>query len=223
MTRSGSHSRAYQPSDKKPSGRSAAHAYLDVACDLVRLPGGAFRVILAFRDWANGGALSMHDDFTIEDQARDSIARAIALFRLRQSPGRDQWRNAPSPSFRRAIGRIAGHSRRGRNQELSAVYERLHWAAGEIVADVSAPENLRTAIIEADRAFWSSTAARLLAPARARIEAAIRDHASDPARPEIHRSVLALRALLGALDEQTTSQASPRKRKRKIMDGGRKR
>lgn len=105
--------------DESPKPRST-RAYLDVMCALVKLPGGTSRVILSFRDWANGGALSMHDDLTAEEQAHDSVARAIMLFRLRRSPGRDQWRNAPSPGFRRAIGRVTGHLRRGGKQEMRA-------------------------------------------------------------------------------------------------------
>ncbi len=194
---------------KKPSKRSA-HIYLDVVCDLVRLPGGAFRVLLSFRDWANGGALSTHDDFSVEDQARDSVARAIMLFRLRRSPGRDQWRNAPSPGLRRTIGRVAGRLRSNRRQGMRDIYERIHWAAGEIVADASAARNLRAAIIEADNALRKSDA-QLSASARACIETAIRHGASKPMKSKILRMrTLALRALLGALP----NPASPRKRKR---------
>ena len=99
-------------SRKKLPELRAAHAYLDVTCSLVRLPGGTSRVILSFRDWANGGGLSCHNDFATEAQALDSIGNAIALFCLRRSPGRDEWRNTASPGFRRAIGRVAGRARR---------------------------------------------------------------------------------------------------------------
>lgn len=92
----------------------AMHSYLDVTCTLVKLPGGTYRVLLAFRDWAHGGGLSSHDDFATEDQARSCAARAITLFHLRRLPGRDQWRNVPSPGFRRAIWRVAGRLRRSR-------------------------------------------------------------------------------------------------------------
>ena len=90
----------------------ATHAYLDVTCSLVTLPGGTSRAILSFRDWAHGGGLSCHDDFATEAQALDNIGNAIALFCLRRSPGRDEWRNTDSPGFRRAIGRVAGRARR---------------------------------------------------------------------------------------------------------------
>jgi hypothetical protein len=94
----------------------ATHAYLDVTCALVKLPGGTSRVILSFRDWNGEGALSTQDDFPSEAQALDSVANAIVLFKLRRSPGRDEWRNAPSPGFRRAIWRVAGRLRRSRRR-----------------------------------------------------------------------------------------------------------
>jgi hypothetical protein len=91
--------------------------YLDVACDLIRLSEGAppYRVVLSLADWGgSGGRLSMHADFATEDQALDDIASAIVLFRLRRVPGRDQWRNAPSPGFRRGMWRVEGRLRRMR-------------------------------------------------------------------------------------------------------------
>lgn len=66
MTRVGQSSKKQQPKLR------AALAYLDITCTLVKLPGGTSRVILSFRDWANGRNLSSHDDFATEDQALDS-------------------------------------------------------------------------------------------------------------------------------------------------------
>lgn len=109
-------SRRGRSSKDRGRGPRAVHAYLDVSCSLVRLSGpvGSFRVILSFRDWAHGGSLSSHSDFEAEGQALDVVANAIAMFGLRRSPGRDQWRNAPSHGFRRAIWRVSGRLRRGR-------------------------------------------------------------------------------------------------------------
>lgn len=99
-------------SKTRPPVLRAAHAYLDVACDLVRLPDGRSRVILSFRNWAGGGRLSMHDDFADEDRAADVVESARSLFGLRKLPGRDQWQNMPSSGFRRAIWRVSGRFRR---------------------------------------------------------------------------------------------------------------
>lgn len=98
----------------------AARARLDVACELVALPGGAHRIVLSFRDWAEGVGMSTHDDFEgegAEDRALEGVASAIVLFQLRRLPGRDQWQSAPSPEFRRATRRVADGVRRRRARE----------------------------------------------------------------------------------------------------------
>jgi hypothetical protein len=89
--------------------------YLDVACELVRTSDGSHRVILSISSWSGaGGDLSTHADFASEDDALEAVTSAILLFRLRKSPGRDRWQNAPSPGLRRATWRVAGRLRRRR-------------------------------------------------------------------------------------------------------------
>lgn len=88
------------------------------------------------------------------------------------------------------------------------VYDGLRWVAEGIVADASVAEDLRAAVVEADGALRSPAAARLGVSARARIEAAIRDWDSWATRTEIfHARCVALRALLGLLDERAGKSA----------------
>lgn len=96
--------------------------YVDVRVELIRSVGRSaislpeFSVHYQFKDWDSGHLLNAHEGGLSSEEARQRVTHAIKLWGLRKVAGLDQWRNAPSPGFRRAIGRVRGRARRTKEE-----------------------------------------------------------------------------------------------------------
>lgn len=67
-------------------------------------------------DWSSGDSIATSSDHPSRERALRDVESAAAMFDLRKTPGADQWRNPPSPEFRRATRRVADRVRRSRGR-----------------------------------------------------------------------------------------------------------